>query len=254
MKEDSFEDLPRSANFQIAPLPDESGWGYLYRLAEANGYVDADQVIAYIEALFDRPLPHFIDASQWEALAPRNRGAIAAWLDDLPGFLMVDEAGYAAKRHCPECLREGRPFSAIWEGGQRTCGSHFRSLKTRCWRCHRRLFWTEGRLDACRCGALLLEPKIPFRFEARAELCAQELAIADKIENAERESKLLDEGYLQLAVSHPLDPEFDPDKVPPGSWQSTWWQTGPPPEDFDKPLKFEIEEAPGMLHWRKVSK
>jgi hypothetical protein len=254
VSDDIYDDYPRSTAFQTSPLAEESGWSFLYRLAEINGYVGSGQVLEYYESLYRRPLPAFVPMFHWLCLAPRHIEPISTWLDGLPGITLLDDAGNATKRFCPDCIREGSPFIQSWSDELRVCWMHRKPLLDRCWDCKQPLSWITGRWDACQCRAPLLQPpRSVFRFGVDSYPTVEEWAIHEAFERRERDREhrrlTLEDALEKLKVPHPLDPEFDITKVLPGDWRYGWWKKGPPPENFQKPFKVVWEKQEGGGWW-----
>jgi hypothetical protein len=251
--DDIFENYPRVANYQVPPLKKECGWAFLYRLAEVNGYVGSQQVLEYYDSLFKRPLPAFVPNFHWLCLAPRYIEPISTWLDGSPGVALLDEAGKATKRFCPDCIREGRPFLAEWSEELRVCWMHRTRLQDKCWSCKRGLSWMSGSWDACACGASLQEPpRKPFRFGTDSYPTVDEWEVFERMDKRERElqhqTEVLEDVLERMKEPYPWDPEFF-ERFPPGHPRREALNTGPLPENFNKPFKvfWDKQESGGYL-------
>ena len=250
MTSDNIQDFPDIATFQVAPRRRESGWSFLYRLAEHNGYVGASQVLEYYEALFRRPLPAFLTVIHWISLAPRHIDAIIEWLEGASGIALLDETGAAPKRFCPGCIRENSPFIASWSGTLRVCEIHRCPLEAGCWDCKQPLSWMTGGWDACRCGAPILAPRKPsFRFGQQSTPSLQEWKVFERFEELDRQEEILQDAFKKLEQPHPLDSAFDASKISPGDW--SWWTKGPPPEDLERPFKVIPHQLESGAWWFK---
>lgn len=256
-RDDIFENYPRTANYQVPPLPNECGWAFLYRLAEVNGYVGSKQVLEYYDALFQRPLPAFIHNFHWLCLAPRFIEPISTWLNGSPGIALLDEGGKATKRFCPNCIREGGHFLAEWSTDLHVCWTHRTRLQHKCWSCNRALSWTSGSWDACACRASLLEPpRQPFRFGTDSYPTVEEWQIFEAVEKREKEREhraaVLADALERMKEPYKWDPDFF-ERVPPGDPRRAELNTGPLPDNFNKPFKVVFDKQPeGGYRFRRV--
>ena len=183
--EDIFETYPRTANYRGRRRPTKAAGRFSGAWPRSIGYVGSKQVLEYYDALFQRPLPAFIHNFHWLCLAPRFIEPISTWLDGSPGIALLDEAGKATKRFCPDCIREGGHFLAEWSADTRVCWTHRSRLRNECWSCNRKLSWISGTWDACTCKASLLEPpRKPFRFGTDSFPTVEEWEIFERVDAA----------------------------------------------------------------------
>ncbi len=152
---------------KIEPASDESGLGFLLRVARANGLA----LMAMLEGL-GLPRSTWLGESAIAALA-RATEVDHDWLmeaiviaDQRQGYRWLRWQGRlwacplslrgAHPQVCVHCLKEGRPCMLEWElTGVVVCLRHCSSLIDACGYCGRRLSWTRPAIDVCSCGHFL---------------------------------------------------------------------------------------------------
>ncbi len=134
------------------PLPayGEGLQGYLFRLAEGNGYgsinfllgqnkISIRQLVQWLGLSTSRPLKQLI---------PQLR---SPWLAHIQPWNLHNS------RYCPQCLENSPTWKIEWECKYFTvCPEHGNRLVEVCTDCGKRLTWKRGSLLACDCGAHLV--------------------------------------------------------------------------------------------------
>ena len=135
------------------PLPayGEGLQGYLFRLAEGNGYGSIDfllgqdkisihRLVKWLGLYTTRPLKQLFPQLQ------------SKWLAHIQPWNLHNS------RYCPHCLGETPTWKIEWECKYFTvCPKHGTRLVEVCTDCGKRLTWKRGTLLACDCGAKLVK-------------------------------------------------------------------------------------------------
>lgn len=162
---------------ELNPLPiqcslydEESGHGFLYRSAKANG-INLDSLIKIAGApsqtwlrTEDIETLAFLTSTAPDALSRQTRQRCLSGGRRVFSYLGCTWMGVEALRVrslqvCADCLREREHCSAIWElTGYCACVRHRRVLMDRCGHCRRLLDWSRPAIDLCLCKNYLKRP------------------------------------------------------------------------------------------------
>lgn len=130
--------------------PDEGMYGFLMRLAEANGLPGIAQLLPGRKFSID-VLERRLGTQRW----PQNRTMLDPLLPQLnsrPGERPVWNKWHS--RYCPYCLDESLQWKWEWELTLFTCcPRHGVELVERCPGCDKKLTWRRQSLATCDCGA-----------------------------------------------------------------------------------------------------
>lgn len=150
--------------------PDESGLGFLLRVAEANGYENhswiietagigsrppADRSIAIerLAGLLEMPVQGLVGTLYFTTSTTLGPG----YRDFFGHRIGRPFVNRAKPRVCPHCLEERGYLSAMWDlAPVAICLRHGCWLIDTCRRCRRRLSWSRSSVGKCRCGARLV--------------------------------------------------------------------------------------------------
>lgn len=147
------------------PIPGESYRGYVFRLAEANGLRDSNEMLRHatgieeIGRLVEHPVEIITgltghDASMFSHMKYRTEDHSKSQLN---GHLLPKT--YLRLRNaklCPTCVSELGYLPAEWDLlAATTCHRHQIKLLTRCPNCRKQLSWNRPGLLTCKCKANL---------------------------------------------------------------------------------------------------
>ncbi len=149
---------------QLEPRPDESGFGYFRRLAEANGLARWRELAGEADIVRSRNV--LMDSVERVA---ESLGIPSHWATDV-SYQESQARGWLALRRtsadavCPRCLNDEPYLRQHWEHAYSTCcATHRAILIDRCPACEQRLSPNRAEIAMCDCGQDLrtCEIKVP---------------------------------------------------------------------------------------------
>lgn len=173
-----------------APFPDESLYGYILRLAEANGYSTPFAIFRLADLAKHPNRAGSIRVEQLARITNRDTAELDRFsyaprncLRPTARFLMLRLLGHDVRRQdlrtlhpsfCPDCVQEKGYVESHWDLAYMVaCPVHHRPALSQCPGCKNPLSWFRRGLSVCRCGAILVDT--PVAVVPQAELALLDL-------------------------------------------------------------------------------
>lgn len=159
-----MNETPARLAVRPRPASGEATSGFLIRVASANGFRSARQLLTSLRV---RKQPAFDELCGRLRLSDSERSYLFGplprqWgLGEVPLGLNIADFNLTCLRWCPACLKEGHFFQGRWTMKMVCiCTQHSLWLQDTCPQCHRETPWSCGSQRYCGCGAILANANI----------------------------------------------------------------------------------------------
>lgn len=179
--DESMAQEQRALLIRPRPIRHESAYGYLVRVAAANGFDSPRALWAALRTIYDGS-PMFLQSllrlqgREWRRLEGRLPPYIGISVSPIED-LSVDDMCHNTMRWCASCLKESLHLRSIWNIKLVCiCDRHNAMLQDRCPSCDSPQRLERAALDRCSCGWLLtatpLTPVPPQTMAVQQALCS----------------------------------------------------------------------------------